>query len=351
MAPRGDILVVLVLIGWAGVDMSVCLPSMYVYIRSLGGGQEIYGLAGALASGAQFFASPIFGWLADRHSDKSVILASLLAQLLGGALYALAPQFPHHRTMTTTRDGSAGGELLASSSGDGGSGGDGGGDGSMFAAYAVVAARAILGFAAGNGASCRAYLARNSPPEQATQNLGLAAAAWRIGLVTGPAINWLLLRLPVGRPWGLRLDSLTWVGYFIALSSLISGMLVAATLRPTPPPELRPRQAGGLAADHAAEEAAAGLGHDVHRLGACSIPAQLWRSNAWVMMYIGMINNFAVAVLQFSLPLYCLRHYGFNQASTHALLLSRLSRPSKQLGQLENVSFRLRNVSFVHCCR
>jgi hypothetical protein len=30
-----------------------------------------------------------------------------------------------------------------------------------------------------------------------------------------------------------------------------------------------------------------------------------------------MVNNFAVAVLQFAIPLYCLEHYGFNQVCSN----------------------------------
>ena len=36
------------------------------------------------------------------------------------------------------------------------------------------------------------------------------------------------------------------------------------------------------------------------------IARQLWRSRAWVMQYIGFTNNFALAILQYFLPIYCL---------------------------------------------
>ena len=297
---RCDIWLVLVLIGWAGVDMSVCLPSLWLYIRSLGGSKACYGLAGALASGAQFVSSPFFGWLADRYSDRTVIAASLLVQLLGGLLYACAVAFPHPAGGSGSGSTAAAAEpppLLLDEASDAAT--------TPMAAYMVVMARGILGFAAGNGASCRAYLARNSPPSQRTTNLGLAAAAWRIGLVVGPAINWLLVRLPtrLALPaWlrGLHFSSLTWVGWFIAISSALCFVLVLTTLRHNNP-------ASTITA--AGEAVAKGAGPRVW-------VRQLWVSRAWVMQFIGMVNNFAISVLQFAIPLYCLEHYDFDQVQT-----------------------------------
>jgi MFS family permease len=278
---RCDIWLVLLLIGWAGVDMSVCLPSLWVYIRSLGGSKAVYGLAGAVASGAQFVSSPIFGMLADRHSDRAVIAASLLVQMCGGLLYACAVAFPHPGTVV----GGGGGSSSGSSQGSVVWTDESTGSVSApppphaaapTAAYVVVAARGLLGFAAGNGATCRAYLARNSNPSARTRNLGLAAAAWRVGLVLGPAINWMLVQLPTGQlhtPSGalqLQLSSLTWVGYFIALSSAVSLMLVLAVLRANAPPPTA-TTAGKLLA-----------GEDQ---GGRGVWMQLWRSRAWVMQY------------------------------------------------------------------
>ena len=47
-----------------------------------------------------------------------------------------------------------------------------------------------------------------------------------------------------------------------------------------------------------------------------AIAAQLWRSRAWVMQYIGFTNNFALAIVQYFLPIYCLEKYGFGQVQT-----------------------------------
>eukprot|EP01043_Picozoa_sp_COSAG02_P051204 COSAG02_NODE_5361_length_4398_cov_2.302163_5_plen_88_part_00 len=53
------------------------------------------------------------------------------------------------------------------------------------------------------------------------------------------------------------------------------------------------------------------------------IAHQLWRSRAWVMQYIGFINNFALAVLQYFLPVYCLvsSHCALALASLHLPIL------------------------------
>jgi MFS family permease len=164
---RADIWVVLTLIGWAGIDMSVSLPSLWLYIESLGGSKTLYGTAGAVANAVAFVAAPVFGWLADRFSSRGVIVIALVVQLAGGLLYSAAVLFP-----------SPGGGAAGSS---GSSSAAGGGGGVPWGAWVVVAARFLIGLASGSGATCRAYLTRNSDPAEKTANLGLAAAAWRIG--------------------------------------------------------------------------------------------------------------------------------------------------------------------------
>jgi hypothetical protein len=98
------------------------------------------------------------------------------------------------------------------------------------------------------------------------------------------------VRLPRGELLGLRFDNLTWVGYFVALSSAVYVALVLALLEP--------------------EAVGGGKGGEPGALQPVALPAvgaQLWRSSAWVMQLIGFTNNFALAVLQYFLPLYCLQ--------------------------------------------
>eukprot|EP01052_Picozoa_sp_SAG31_P004714 SAG31_NODE_198_length_20656_cov_5.167291_19_plen_179_part_00 len=92
---RGDILLALLVIGWAGIDMSVSLPSLWLYIKSLGGTKSDYGLAGAIANAVSFVTAPLFGWMSDRFSSKVIVVVSLLIQALGGLIYAFAALAEH----------------------------------------------------------------------------------------------------------------------------------------------------------------------------------------------------------------------------------------------------------------
>ena len=279
---RCDIWIVLTLIGWQGIDMSVTLPSLWLYIQSLGGSKTTYGTAGAVANAVGFVAAPLFGWLSDRVSSKGIIVFSLVLQGLGGLVYSSAALFPH----PAAGSASSGGEL---------------GPGDYTGPYLVIVARFLIGLASGSGATARAYLTRQSDAADKTANLGMAAVSWRIGLVVGPVINVGIVHLPNGTLFGLVFTNLTWVGYFIFVSSVVYIVLVMLLLR-----------------DESAAGAGGGgkgaLARQSVSMGA--VGSQLYRSNAWVMQYIGFTNNFALAILQYFLPVYCLEQYGYGQVDT-----------------------------------
>eukprot|EP01052_Picozoa_sp_SAG31_P004713 SAG31_NODE_198_length_20656_cov_5.167291_18_plen_207_part_00 len=140
-----------------------------------------------------------------------------------------------------------------------------------------------------------------SPPADKTRNLGLAGAAWRIGLCLGPVINSVIIYLPRGIFLGtFPLTNLTWVGYFITITALVY-LWLACTLMKTEEEATAAESKSGLK-----RQAVAGK----------ALVKQLVRSRAWVMQYIGFANNFALAILQYFLPLYCLEVYNFRQVQT-----------------------------------
>lgn len=100
------------------------------------------------------------------------------------------------------------------------------------------------------------------------------------------------------------------VGYFIAASSVVYIILVAALLKGEEGPIST--TSGGGGGGRGKENA--GLARQPVPMG--QVCSQLYRSNAWVMQYIGFTNNFALAVLQYFLPIYCLENYGFGQVQT-----------------------------------
>lgn len=129
------------------------------------------------------------------------------------------------------------------------------------------------------------------------------------------------------------------VGYFIAASSVLYIVLVAWLLQPEPAASDQSKAAGGrdgslarqvrqnawfpLVVSETANECIHFIGVEegshsrferVQPVAMTKIVHQLWRSRAWVMQYIGFTNNFALAILQYFLPIYCL-------ASRHCALL------------------------------
>eukprot|EP01043_Picozoa_sp_COSAG02_P028411 COSAG02_NODE_1720_length_11195_cov_7.064978_7_plen_301_part_00 len=238
---RADIWLVLSLIGWQGIDMSVSLPSLWIYIQYLGGTKSVYGMAGAIANAVGFAAAPLFGWLADRASSKQVIILALIVQTLGGLVYALAALCHHPPNHDYDLPGDHdNGRHHTPADPDSSSSGDGGGSITYTGPYVVVAARFLIGadltsavcrvvsvptvmaffthswavccagLASGSGATARAYLTRNSDAASKTANLGLAAVSWRLGLVIGPVVNLGIVAVPNGRWFGLPFTNLTW---------------------------------------------------------------------------------------------------------------------------------------------
>ena len=233
------------LIGWQGIDMSVSLPSLWIYIQYLGGTKSVYGAAGAIANAVGFAAAPLFGWLADRASSKQVIILALVVQAIGGFVYALAAlcHHPPNHDYDLPGDHDDGPPHHTPADPDSSSSGDGGGAITYMCPYVVVAARFLIGacltsaagpvlpalvvvpavtlfysqpyvcgagLASGSGATARAYLTRNSDAASRTANLGLAAMSWRLGLVIGPVINLGIVAIPNGRFFGLPFTNLTW---------------------------------------------------------------------------------------------------------------------------------------------
>lgn len=145
------------------------------------------------------------------------------------------------------------------------------------------------------------------------------------------------------------------VGYFISASSMLYIVLVAWLLKSEPvasdPSKAAGESDGSLARQvrHNARLASLAPKHRMHAVNWCrarshglcmlqpvamtKIAHQLWRSRAWVMQYIGFINNFALAILQYFLPIYCLVscHRTFARASLHLPTLLRRRTPGTSL--------------------
>jgi len=67
-----------------GVEYSVILPTMFDYLRSLGGEEWLYGLCLSAFSISNFFMGPLFGFVFDRtHRTKLIVLFANLFEIGG----------------------------------------------------------------------------------------------------------------------------------------------------------------------------------------------------------------------------------------------------------------------------
>jgi len=164
-AAKREINLIFLIIAFAAVDATVAIPSLWPYIHSLGGDQFLYGFAGAATNGIQIFSLPLFGWLSDKLSRKSILLAGHLIMVVGGAMYGLAGSLgPGNAALTC-----------------------------------IIVARMLIGLAAGARSSAQSYITTKSAPEDRTANLGVAQAVTRAGLFCGPGFNFVVVSLPEGQ--------------------------------------------------------------------------------------------------------------------------------------------------------
>ena len=89
-ADRTEINLIFFIIAFAAVDATVAIPSLWPYMKQLGGTKFLYGTAGAVTNAVQIFSLPFFGWLSDKFSRKSILLVGHGIMVLGGLLYGAA---------------------------------------------------------------------------------------------------------------------------------------------------------------------------------------------------------------------------------------------------------------------
>lgn len=163
-ADRTEINLIFFIIAFAAVDQTLAIPSLWPYMEQLGGSRLLYGVAGAVTNAVQIFSLPFCGWLSDKFSRKSILLAGQGIMAASGLLYGVAGTIGPGTT----------------------------------ALAIVILSRMLVGFAMGTRSSAQSYLTTKSAPEDRSENLGFAQAVSRTGLFIGPAFNWFVVSLPEG---------------------------------------------------------------------------------------------------------------------------------------------------------
>jgi DHA1 family multidrug resistance protein-like MFS transporter len=177
----GPILPLLLAEGTIWVGFGALLPILPIFFTTHGVDLPTLGVVVAAWPAARLIGEPAFGWLADRTSRKTMMMAGLLL----AAVFAVAPVY-------------------------------------LSGAAAFVVVRLLSGLAASiYDPAARGYLVDANPPERQGETFGLYGAAQMGGLMIGPAIGG-LAAAATGEP-----TVVFWVaGVALIVSALLVGLRV-----------------------------------------------------------------------------------------------------------------------------
>ena len=160
MNRQPSILVVFLTVFIDLVGFGIVVPLTPLYSRDFGASSWM--LAGILSafSAMQFFFSPIWGKLSDRHGRRPILLISTAGGAVSYVIFALASGLPNHTA----------------------------------ALWLLLGARAFAGACGGNITVAQAYIADITPPENRSKRMGLIGMAFGLGFIFGPAISGIMLK-------------------------------------------------------------------------------------------------------------------------------------------------------------
>ena len=264
--PSAEILIVFAITALLNVDVSISIPSLYLYVQQVAGAEHArqwYGVAACIDSFCGIFFFPLYGYLADRYSPKRVFLASFIIMGLGGVVYGIP------------------GNLKCGKAGP----------------YLIVLGRFLIGSTSGLRAVGNGFIASYSPPDKRTENLGIAQIIVRICLLLGPALNLVMVQLPRGMLFGVvRFDQYTWCGFSVTVLAIIYFIIVV------------------LFFDPSVTERVDGRNRRPYPVGRREMCNHISKSRCWVNAHIAFINNVTGQCFTYFLPIFLTsRPYNYNQ--------------------------------------
>mmetsp|Transcript_92265 Transcript_92265/g.192967 ORF Transcript_92265/g.192967 Transcript_92265/m.192967 type:complete len:475 (+) Transcript_92265:155-1579(+) len=186
------------------IDEAVVLPSLFDYVKSLGGNEASYGYVQAAFYISCFLGIPLVGFLVGRIRYGTVLSILLATGCLASALYTFAPIL--------------GGVPI------------------------VVLSRAMLGFAASASVAILSYVAEQVPREKQTQAYAINFALEQAGVPIAPALTVVFVHLPTVEATWIELDKYTYAGVTMVILNL--ALLLNLQLLDEPP--LRRRDKGSI---------------------------------------------------------------------------------------------------------
>lgn len=157
------------------VGFGIVLPLLPFYATDLGATPLIVGLIIGSYSAMQFFFSPIWGSLSDRHGRRPLLILGLFGSAVSYIIFGLAESIS-----------------------------------------VLLVSRVIAGIMGANIPVAQAYIADTTTLENRARGMGLIGAAFGLGFIFGPAIGGFLSR------WGYGVPGFVAAGLsFLAASSAV----------------------------------------------------------------------------------------------------------------------------------
>ncbi|XP_061183566.1 major facilitator superfamily domain-containing protein 8-like isoform X1 [Saccostrea echinata] len=185
----------------SSVSFSICMSSIWPFLKLLDtdATTDLLGWVVASYSIGQLIASPFFGKMANcLGRSREPLVVSLIINILANILYAYLEDIKEHRLV------------------------------------ALIAARALIGFGAGNVAVVRSYLSGATTIKERTAAMANLSAFQAIGFIVGPAIQTAMV--PIGYPGpvhksGIRINLYTAPAFLSALVGLLNLILLFVVFR------------------------------------------------------------------------------------------------------------------------
>ena len=283
----------------SAVEGTIVIPSLWLYVDSLGGSVSFYGSIIAAFWLTRVPSLLLFGLWVDRAPFSRVLSAGLLLGVAGAVLYATAP--------------------LAV-----------GAFGRPWGLAWLMASRVLIGAGSGISVASQTYFATETPMNLRTQYMGYNQMFQRLVTPSGPALNLAFVFLPqinllpgVHTPAGSPLFSkFTYVGWFLCFVNLALLLYLRCCFVEPPRPGVgvipgfvKPRPTVRWVLQH------------------------VKRTRAWVSYVLSTQNNFSNQAVTWAAPLISAHNFGWGQlynslftaatalfAVAGALSTSRLSR-------------------------
>ena len=145
---RSPLIVIFTTVFFDLIGFGIIIPLVGIYGRNFGASTVELAILGSIYSIMQFFFSPIWGRLSDRHGRRPILLMSLAGSVIAYYLFAFSNSL-----------------------------------------YLLIFSRALAGIFAANISTAQAYIADVTKPEDRAKGMGLIGAAFGIGFTLGPPIG------------------------------------------------------------------------------------------------------------------------------------------------------------------